>query len=110
MTSSERASIFTGEEEATFDLTGFKPVPPARGAPRPADIAAVSTTLGFRSREAAPQRRPLRTGRSVQFNLKASPETIELFRRISEAQGWSLAVTLERALDALDRELRAADS
>jgi hypothetical protein len=104
MTTRERASIFVDDDEADFDVTGFKPTPP-RAAPPPADIAAVSNALGFQSREAAPPKRPLRTGRSVQFNLKASPETIELFRRISEAQGWPLAVTLERALDALDREL-----
>src|SRR3712207_2929479 len=104
MTTRERASIFVDNDEADFDVTGFKPTPP-RAAPPPADIAAVSSALGFQSREAVPPKRPLRTGRSVQFNLKASPETIDLFRRISETQGWSLAVTLERALNALDREL-----
>jgi hypothetical protein len=109
MTSRERASIFIEDDEADFDVTSFRPTPP-RDAPRPADVAAVSDALGFQSREGAPRKRPLRTGRSVQFNLKASPETIELFRRISETQGWSLAVTLEQALNALDRELSQQDS
>jgi hypothetical protein len=105
MTSRERASIFAEDAGVDFDVSGFSPAPP-RSAPRPSEVAAVSTELGFQSRQATAARRVARTGRSVQFNLKASPETIDLFRQISESQGWSLAVTLERALDALSRDLR----
>ena len=106
MTARERASIFAGEDEVDFDISGFEPASP-RPASRPAEVAALSDAAGFRSREPRPPKRPTRTGRSVQFNLKASQETIELFRRLSNAQGWSLAVTLEKALEALQRELAA---
>ena len=105
MTRRERASIFAGgDDEADFDISDFKPSAP-RLAPRPAEVAAISDAVGFRSREPGRPRRLARTGRSVQFNLKATPETIELFRQISDKRGWSLAVTLERALEALEREL-----
>ena len=106
MIARERASLFAGEDDADFDVSGFRPAPP-RPAPRPEEIAAVSDAIGFRSREPGPPKRPVRTGRSVQFNLKATQGTVELFRRLSEEQGWSLAVTLEKALDALERELAA---
>jgi hypothetical protein len=46
-----------------------------------------------------------RTGRNVQFNVKASQEAIDAFYRISDAQNWVLGETLERALAALEREL-----
>jgi hypothetical protein len=105
----ERASIFATDDEADFDVSGFTPISP-RATPRPAAVAAVSSAAGFRSREPGPPKRVSRTGRSVQFNLKATPETIESFRQISNQQGWPLAVTLERAVEALDRELRSLES
>jgi hypothetical protein len=58
--------------------------------------------------EPAPARRPPRrhrTGRNVQFNVKASQETIDAFYAISDAQGWVLGETLEHALAALQRAL-----
>jgi hypothetical protein len=55
----------------------------------------------------APKRVPRRhrTGRNVQFNLKASQETVDAFYAISDSQGWVLGETLEHALAALQREL-----
>lgn len=49
--------------------------------------------------------RRYRTGRNVQFNVKALKETVDAFYGVSEAQGWVLGYTLERALEALQREL-----
>ena len=46
-----------------------------------------------------------RTGRNVQFNVKASQETVDAFYAISDAKGWVLGETLEHALAALKREL-----
>jgi hypothetical protein len=100
----ERAPIISSDDHADFDVSDFRPATP-RPAARPAAIAVVSSEAGFQSREAVPPKRISRTGRNVQFNLKATPETIELFRQISDRQGWPLAVTLERALEALEREL-----
>ncbi len=102
--SQKRASIFAGDDEPDFDISGFAPATP-RPAPERQAVAAVSDAVGFRSREPVQLKRTPRSGRNVQFNLKATPETIELFRALSERQGWSLAITLERALAALEREL-----
>ncbi len=100
----ERASIFAGDDEPDFDVSGFTPTAP-RPAPKPRAVAAISDEAGFRSRERAPAKRASRTGRNVQFNLKASPETIDRFHEINKRQGWSLAITLERALAALECNL-----
>ncbi len=48
-----------------------------------------------------------RTGRNVQFNIKATTETIERFARLSDAQGWVFGETLMHALDALEARLAA---
>lgn len=111
MTTGTRASIF-GENEPDFDVSDFapttidnKPTAPTREA-----VAAVSDAAGFRRRDPAPPvppppRRVWRTGRNVQFNVKATSETIERFKAISDGHGWPLAVTLEHAINALEREL-----
>jgi hypothetical protein len=44
----------------------------------------------------------------VQFNAKASQETIDAIYAVTEAQpGWVLGYTLERAIAALKRELES---
>ena len=53
----------------------------------------------------APQRRLFRTGRNVQFNIKASAETVRRFVAISDAYEWPSGLTMEYALDALEKEL-----
>jgi len=53
----------------------------------------------------APQRRLFRTGRNVQFNIKASAETVRRFVAISDAYEWPSGLTMEYAIDALEKEL-----
>jgi hypothetical protein len=122
--SNSRASIFENDDD--LDISAFKPkASPDPAAPPPEQVRAVSEAANFRSREpvrtllANPasasatteasgrrrQPRTHRTGRNVQFNVKASQETIDAFYRISDAQNWVLGETLERALAALEREL-----
>ena len=122
--SNPRARIFENDDD--LDISGFKPkASPDPTAPPPEQVRAVTEAADFRSREPvrtspanpAPtsstadasgrrrQPRIHRTGRNVQFNVKASQETIDAFYRISDAQKWVLGKTLERALAALEREL-----
>ncbi len=51
------------------------------------------------------QRRLFRTGRNVQFNIKASAETVRRFVAISDTYEWPSGLTMEYALDALEKEL-----
>jgi hypothetical protein len=46
-----------------------------------------------------------RTGRTMQFNARAKPQTIEALYAIADKQGWLVGETLEHALAALQREL-----
>ena len=112
---SRRASIF--EEPDELDVSGFTPKTTAMPAPPPEAVREVSEAAKFRSREpakhaiaAAPpppkrEQRRYRTGRNVQFNVKASQETVDAFYAISDRQEWVLGETLEHALAALQREL-----
>ena len=106
--SSARASIFEGDD---LDISGFTPtLGPDATAPAQAQVRAIAEAAQFRSREQpAPQpkrvQRRHRTGRNVQFNVKASQETVDAFYAISDAKGWVLGETLEHALSALKREL-----
>ena len=50
------------------------------------------------------QLRRRRTGRNVQFNLKARPETIDAYCEVADAMGWGLGETLEYAVVLLQRE------
>ena len=54
---------------------------------------------------APPQRRLFRTGRNVQFNIKASAETVRGFVAISDAYEWPSGLTMEHAIGALEKEL-----
>ena len=118
MTTQTRANIFEDE----LDVSGFAPkTTPDSGAPSQEQVRAVSEASNFRSREPAktqPLRQPPqqlvkrsprthRTGRNVQFNVKAAQETIDAFYDISDRNGWVLGETLEKALAALQRELTA---
>jgi hypothetical protein len=106
-----RASIFAEDD---LDISGFSPKEgPDRSAPMPEQVKAVAEAARFRSRESpvpafpAPRRPPrrYRTGRNVQFNVKATQETVDAFYAISDSQGWVLGETMEHALAALQREL-----
>ncbi len=108
MIGNKRASIFDDD----LDVSGF--APKADPAPAvPAEIVrGVAEASRFPSREArpAPARRPPRihrTGRTMQFNARAKPETVEALYVIADQQGWLVGETLEHALAALQRELAA---
>jgi hypothetical protein len=110
----QRASIFDAGEQ--LDVSSFAPKPQKDiSAPGLEQVRAVSQGAQFRSREApAPKpetsskraNRQYRTGRNVQFNVKALRETVDAFYAITEAQGWVLGYTLQRAVEALQRELK----
>jgi hypothetical protein len=120
----KRSSIYDDAAETDkavhpLDLSRFQPEPQA---PTPAidrdRLSAISEASNFPSRQPrrtprvpekpnAPRREPriYRTGRNVQFNMKASQATVDAFYAISNQQGWVLGETLEHALAALQREL-----
>jgi hypothetical protein len=117
--SKPRASIFGGDDTATIDIAGFAPKAEVdRKAPPAEQVKAISQAANFNSREpvAAPAKAPAkpakraprqyRTGRNVQLSIKALSETVNAFYDITDKQGWVLGYTLERAIEALQRELK----
>jgi hypothetical protein len=112
MNNRTRASAFGPVPD--LDISGFAPKPrPDAMAPEPAKVREISEAAKFPSREAAPAKpkkakrapRIYRTGRNVQFNLKASQAAIDAFYELCDGQGWVMGVTFERAIAALQREL-----
>jgi hypothetical protein len=117
----QRASIF--EDTLEVDVSNFSPKKrPDTKAPTQEQVRAVAEAANFPSRQArdvsAPaavvaaaksktkrEPRVYRTGRNVQFNVKALHETVVDFYAITDAKGWVLGYTLERAVAALKREL-----
>ena len=85
--------------EADLDISGFEPTPTSR--PPVERVRAVTEAAGFRSRE--PRR--YRTGRTAQFNVRTTPATVEAFYAIADRHGWKVGETLEKALEALQRDL-----
>ena len=121
-----RMSIFDGEDDPAFDVSAFtpktRPTPPAA----PQEVRALAEAMNFRSREARPasateapatetatgprrQPRRHRTGRTAQLNVRTRPETFDAVYAIADEEGWLVGETVERALEALQRE-RAARS
>jgi hypothetical protein len=109
MVDPNRVDPFGGD----LDLSDFKPAAPKKPKLEASAIREVSEANNFPSRAAskpkvekpaAPQRRR-RTGRNVQFNIKATPETIARFTTLADQQGWVFGETLDRALDALEENL-----
>jgi hypothetical protein len=111
-----RVSVFAAEEDAKgLDIASFAPKTAIdTKAPAAEEVRAVAHSAHFRSREAAPAKpeappkriaRRYRTGRNVQFNVKALQKTVDAFYSVSEAQGWVYGYTLQRAIEALQREL-----
>lgn len=43
-----------------------------------------------------------RTGRNTQLNIKTTPETINAFYRLADANDWGLSETLEHAIALLE--------
>ncbi|WP_152048845.1 stability/partitioning determinant [Aureimonas psammosilenae] len=114
MAGQERASLGFGDELDNFDPAEFTPAKQVV-KPRPAPSKEAAEAAGFRSREPAnakkaaepkKEQRRHRTGRNVQFNLKAKPETIAAFTAIADAQGWVLGEALEHATELLQREYK----
>ncbi len=100
----ERASIFAGDE--TLDVSGFAPKSDREpGLVSPQLARAVAEASRFPSREARRPPRIHRTGRTVQFNARTTPQTVEALYAIADQQGWLVGETLEYALAALQREL-----
>jgi hypothetical protein len=107
----ERASIFAGDN--ALDLSGFAPKSGREPGEVSADLVrAIAEVSRFPSREArassTPTRRPPRihrTGRTMQFNARTTPQTVEALYAIADQQGWLVGETLEYALAALQREL-----
>jgi hypothetical protein len=99
------SSIFDGGD---LDVSGFAPKTVERlNEMSPDVVRAVSEAARFPSRESIPRRPPriYRTGRTMQFNARATPETVEAFYAIADRQGWLVSEALEQALAALKREL-----
>jgi hypothetical protein len=100
----ERADLF----EEDLDLSQFTAQKPAKSEqPPPEAVRAVAEGAKFQSREPTkprPQRR-YRTGRNIQLNTKVTMSTRDGFYEISDRYNWVLGETLERALQALRREL-----
>jgi hypothetical protein len=117
--SKERASVFG--DAVDLDLKDFAPKKRADAkAPSREQIQAVTEAANFPSRQASSQAtkpakkrapRIYRTGRNVQFSAKATQETVNAFYAITDANpGWVLGYTLERAVEALQRELEMEKS
>lgn len=103
-----RADLGFGGELDGFNPDDWKPQP--KKATAPAVAAEAAAAAGFKSREAAPPKetpkgdqRRRRTGRNVQFNIKARPDTIDAFCAVADGQGWGLGETLEQAVALLQQ-------
>ena len=113
----KRASIFATDDAQGLDVSGFAPKTAIdTKAPPAEEVRAVSLAAQFRSREATAPKpeaqskratRRYRTGRNVQFNVKALQKTVDAFYTVSEEQNWVLGYTLQRAIEALQRELKS---
>jgi len=102
---SERAGLF----EEDFDVSAFTPKTP-KPEPEAEAIRAVSESASFVSREPVQTKKKAdrrhRTGRNEQLNVKVTTKTLQLFYAITDAQNWVQGETIEKALEALQRELR----
>jgi hypothetical protein len=93
MSEPDRADPFAGD----LDLSDFKPTPPKKPAQKTA-IRRASEAHNFPSRapEAKPVLRRRRTGRNVQFNIKATAETIARFTALADRRGVPFGELLEQ--------------
>lgn len=111
MNMKQRTAIF---DDSAFGSSTSVPKPDKSEIARAA--ATAGKAEGFKSREGQgrgvqkpqptitkPVRRR-RTGRNVQFNIKAKAETVQAFYDICDANDWVLGETLERAVELLKNE------
>jgi hypothetical protein len=97
--------IFADE---SLDISGFAPKPDDEEGAVPVELVrAVAEASRFSSRGTRIRRPPRihRTGRTMQFNARAKPETVEALYAIADQQGWLVGETLEHAVAALQRKL-----
>jgi hypothetical protein len=109
MADATRVDPFGGD----LDLSDFKPTAAKKPKIKADAVRKVSEANNFPSRAAAKPKaaeapaafmqRRRRTGRNVQFNIKATRETIARFTAIADKNGWVFGEVLERALDALEQ-------
>lgn len=110
-----RASVFADTDDVAIDISEFAPkAAAAPTSPTQQQVKTVSEAANFPSREIArpsgnvPRKpRRYRTGRNVQFNAKALQKTVDRFYALCDKTGWVMGYTLERAVDALERELKS---
>ena len=110
----QRADLGFADELESFDPSGWTPAAPVNDRRQRPEAQQAATAAGFKSREPRqpePQEPPRRrrTGRNMQFNIKARPDTIEAFCQIADANGWGFGETLEHAVALLQREYPAQD-
>jgi hypothetical protein len=98
-----------------FDLSDFQPTPPKKPATvvHKEAIRQVSEDNNFPSRAAerakpvgskpVVQQRRRRTGRNVQFNIKATAETIARFTALADRKGIPFGELLDQLLDTADK-------
>ncbi|WP_263356165.1 hypothetical protein [Acidicapsa ligni] len=104
----ERVNPFAILKEAPAFTTKPKPEKPVETEA----LAQVAEDNNFTSRQApkpakkAERRKPRihRTGRNVQFNTKATPETVARFYKLADEKKVTLGELFEMAIDALERE------
>jgi hypothetical protein len=101
-----------GRADPFGDLGDFQPTPVTKLRIERDAVRQVSEANNFPSRSASvkpetptkdKRQRRRRTGRNVQFNIKATPETIARFIELADKHGWVFGETLDYALDALER-------
>lgn len=112
----ERASIFDADE---LDVSAFTAAPKKAQRPKPDKeaVRALAEKTGFPSREAtpaapvasraAPAQRRYTTGRNRQLNIKVRDEALQRFYALVESEGQVQGEIFERAVMALERELKA---
>jgi hypothetical protein len=94
------------------DISGFAPRTDDAQRPQPAQLDELTRGSKFRSREGIEpestrtQQRRRRTGRNVQFNIRATQQVIDDFKALSEQMDWPDGLTLERALEALREKMK----
>lgn len=103
----ERVNPFATLKDVPSFSTKVKP----EKTVEPQALAQIAEENNFTSRQApkpakkADRRKPRihRTGRNVQFNTKATPETIAKFYRLADEMKVALGEAFEMAVDALER-------
>lgn len=107
----DRLSIF--EDQPEPDLSAFQPRTGERSRPDPGQVRALGDAANFPSRQIQPPPAPIgkrkthhrKTGRTAQLAQKVRPEYLDLLYRLAEQKNWGLGETIERAFEALEREI-----